>query len=44
MKYLNLVDYGVITAYLLILLVIGRYLKKRAYAKPVPAYSVQRTA
>jgi len=32
MKYLNLVDYGVITAYMLILLVIGRYLKKRASA------------
>jgi len=32
MKYLNLVDYGVITMYLLILLVIGQYLKKRASA------------
>lgn len=32
MKYLNFVDYGVITAYLLILLVIGQYLKKRASA------------
>lgn len=30
MKYLNIVDYGVILGYLVILLAIGLYLKKRA--------------
>jgi Na+/proline symporter len=32
MKYLNFIDYGIIAAYMLILLVIGQYLKKRASA------------
>jgi Na+/proline symporter len=32
MKYLNFIDYGIILAYLLVLLVIGQLLKKRASA------------
>jgi Na+/proline symporter len=32
MKYLNFIDYGIIVAYLLVLLVIGQLLKKRASA------------
>jgi Na+/proline symporter len=32
MKYLNFIDYGIILAYLLVLLAIGQFLKKRASA------------
>ena len=32
MKYLNFIDYGIIVAYLLVLLIIGQILKKRASA------------